>query len=452
METRSSVDSYLKWILLFVVIGSFLVLCYGTKKTYTEAPPIPKQIINEQGTVILEDSAIIAGKGNFQKADLMDYGSLYGMGSSFGIDYTAQYAQKLGAKLRNSIANQRYTNDYNQLSPEIQAGIDYLVAQELHNIKLTDGVTKISNNLSQAIVSLQAEISQNLLTTNPQLGYSAALSLTRQSSQSVASFLLYSALTTVANRPNLNYSYTNNWPYDPSIGNRPTTGTFTWTWISITLLVFGIGVVLFIYQRFLKHSDGDASDVSAPLLKFRPLLPSQKAIAPYFFIVAIVLLLQVLAGAIMAHYYTERSGFYGIDILKYLPFNFLRDIHTQTPIIWIGLSWIGSALFIAPIISRVEAKWQHILIWFLFIVTVIVVAGAVVGNYLGIMGIIDKGWFWIGNQGLSYLQLGRLWQIGFFIGLMLWSIIVFRGMWPTKALAKESLWQYLTGNIKGYNP
>ncbi|WP_408737380.1 hypothetical protein [Acetobacter lambici] len=32
---------------------------------------------------------IIAGKGGFQKADLMDYGSLYGMGSYYGEDYTA---------------------------------------------------------------------------------------------------------------------------------------------------------------------------------------------------------------------------------------------------------------------------------------------------------------------------------------------------------------------------
>ena len=32
---------------------------------------------------------ILAGKAGFQKADLMDYGSLYGMGSYFGQDYTA---------------------------------------------------------------------------------------------------------------------------------------------------------------------------------------------------------------------------------------------------------------------------------------------------------------------------------------------------------------------------
>ena len=33
---------------------------------------------------------LLAGKAGFQKADLMDYGSLYGMGSYFGEDYTAE--------------------------------------------------------------------------------------------------------------------------------------------------------------------------------------------------------------------------------------------------------------------------------------------------------------------------------------------------------------------------
>ncbi|MDE2473173.1 MAG: hypothetical protein KGL35_31815 [Bradyrhizobium sp.] len=37
----------------------------------------------------MTDSDVVAGKAGFQKADLMDYGSLYGMGSYFSQDYTA---------------------------------------------------------------------------------------------------------------------------------------------------------------------------------------------------------------------------------------------------------------------------------------------------------------------------------------------------------------------------
>ena len=59
---------------------------------------------------------------------------------------------------------------------------------------------------------------------------------------------------------------------------------------------------------------------------------------------------------------------------------------------------------------------QGLLVDVLFWVTLAIAAGALIGNWLGIMGYINNGWFWFGNQGLSYIQLGRFWQIGFFLG------------------------------------
>ncbi len=49
------------------------------------------------------DDDIVAGKGGFQKADLMDYGSLYGMGSYFGEDYTASTLVALGTATRTML-------------------------------------------------------------------------------------------------------------------------------------------------------------------------------------------------------------------------------------------------------------------------------------------------------------------------------------------------------------
>ena len=89
----------------------------------------------------------------------------------------------------------------------------------------------------------------------------------------------------------------------------------------------------------------------------------------------------------MAHYYSDRTSFYGIAVDRFLPFNFLRDVHIQSPIVWIGLSWIGAALFLAPAIGGGrKPKGQRFLVDLLFWVTLLIVAGALVGNYLGIMG------------------------------------------------------------------
>ena len=150
----------------------------------------------------------------------------------------------------------------------------------------------------------------------------------------------------------------------------------------------------------------------------------------------------------MAHYYSDRTSFYGIEVDRFLPFNFLRDVHIQTPIVWIGLSWIGAALFLAPAISGGEPKGQGFLVDVLFWVTLLIVVGALVGNYLGIMGYIREGWFWFGNQGLSYIQLGRAWQIGFFAGLVIWSLLVFRALWPTRATLCAATRQFWTGRIR----
>ena len=123
-----------------------------------------------------------------------------------------------------------------------------------------------------------------------------------------------------------------------------------------------------------------------------------------------------------------------------------RSFHLQAPIIWIGLGWIASGLFIAPAIAGGrEAKGQGLLVDLLFWVSLFVVAAALIGNYLGIQGVIDKGWFWFGNQGLSYIQLGRFWQILFFVALLSWSGLMFRALWPSRDTLVEATKQFWSG-------
>jgi hypothetical protein len=64
------------------------------------------------------------------------------------------------------------------------------------------------------------------------------------------------------------------------------------------------------------------------------------------------------------------------------------------------------------------------------------------------MGYIDRGWLWFGNQGLSYIQLGRFWQIGVFLNLIFWSLLVFRALWPTTVALWQATRQFWTGRIR----
>lgn len=64
---------------------------------------------------------VIAGKGGFQKADLMDFGSLYGMGSYFGEDYTASALRRLATLTEDNLAQARFGSAFSDLPPERQA-------------------------------------------------------------------------------------------------------------------------------------------------------------------------------------------------------------------------------------------------------------------------------------------------------------------------------------------
>ena len=440
------VGNVLKWILLAVAVACFALLGYVTKLTYDAVPPFPDHFVTGSGVELMTAADIVKGKAGFQKADLMDYGSLYGMGSYFGEDYTADNLVRLGTLTEENIAQARYGRPVASLNVAEAASVKAEMQSMLQGIDLTKQTVVVPDALAAAITTRREQIAQSLLHHDFEKGWTQAYSLDERAARQTADFLLYSSLTTVARRPGSDASWTQNWPFEPSVGNTPTTSTFIWTWISFCFTFFAFGAVLFVYQRFL--NDPDAAPMDPVLAKFRPLTPSQRKIWKYFLIVAAVLLLQILAGAIMAHYYTERAGFYGIKIDAFLPFNFLRDVHIQSPIVWIGLSWIAAALFLAPAISGREAKGQGFLVDLLFWVTLLIVASALAGDYLGIMGVIRKGWFWFGNQGLSYIQLGRAWQIGFFAGLIIWSLLVFRALWPTR----ETLWaatkQFWSGRIR----
>ncbi len=473
--TVDPISDILKWILLVVAVLCFALLGWSTIATYEQAPPHPEVFTDSAGSVVMTKDDIVAGKGGFQKADLMDYGSIYGMGSYFGEDYTASALARLGVLTKQGVAKSAQTppgteSPANQslavtgpaglppapatpppptISDAVRDAVSTAEMQkQLQGIDLTQSTVVLPDAVAQAVRMLQDELTTKLDTVNLSAGWVPAKSLDPVLRKQTADFIIYSAITTVARRPgHPDTSWTENWPHEPSVGNVPTTNTFRWTWISFCFTFFAMGFVLWLYRAYLDEHDD--TPMERGLAVYRPLTPSQLKTGKYFIVVALVFLASQGAGAIMAHSYYERDLFYGVQLNYILPFNFLRSFHTQAPIIWIGLGWIASGLFLAPAIAGGrEAKGQGILVDLLFWASLIVVAGALTGNYLGIQGVIDQGWFWFGNQGLSYIQLGRFWQICFFAALLSWSVLMFRALWPSRDVLVEATRQFWTGKIR----
>lgn len=102
----------------------------------------------------MSDNDIVAGKAGFQRADLMDYGSLYGMGSYFGEDYTAKYLIRLGRIIEEEIAQQDFKKSFIKLSVGDQYMVRKAMQQALQQLDLGHQTTTLSVPVTTAIQQL----------------------------------------------------------------------------------------------------------------------------------------------------------------------------------------------------------------------------------------------------------------------------------------------------------
>ena len=125
----------------------------------------------------------------------------------------------------------------------------------------------------------------------------------------LTAFFAWTAWASVANRPDKPYSYTNNFPYDPVVGNRLTADALLWSALSVAMLLAGLALVLFTFGRFdYLGWKGDPRDFHPHMLPGGA-TAGQKAIIKYCLVVALLFLAQVSIGGALAHYRAEPGQF-----------------------------------------------------------------------------------------------------------------------------------------------
>jgi nitric oxide reductase subunit B len=150
---------------------------------------------------------------------------------------------------------------------------------------------------------------------------------------------------------------------------------------------------------------------------------------------------------VTAHYSVEGHNFYGIPLADVLPYAVTRTWHLQLSVFWIATAWLATGIFIGPMISGKEPKFQVWGVNFLFLCALIIVVGSMFGEWAGVQQWFDDLTmnFWFGHQGYEFIELGRFWQAFLFVGLMLWVGLVARAIWPVlkQADQKESRSLYI---------
>lgn len=426
------------WIWLAgVIISSFIVLIYYGVEIYREVPPIPNEVVTTDGKVLFTGQDIKDGQNVWQSIGGQTVGSIWGHGAYIAPDWNADFLHREAELLLLELAA-KDGKVYKELPDEDQARYIALLKKELRTNTYDSERDVIVVSPERArVYELLAEHYTGLFMNDPDMdGLRNAYAIPANTIKDLErmrrmnAFFAWTTWVCVTERPVDDISYTNNWPHDRLVGNEPSSSLHLWSGFSVLLLLVGVGLLVFYHARNREEEVSEKLPLEDPLRNMKP-TPSMKATLKYVWIVALLILVQMLSGVVTAHYGVEGSAFYGIPLDQYLPQSITRSWHVQLAIFWIATSWLATGLYIAPAVSGYEPKYQKLGVNVLFATLLIVVLGSLTGQWLGVMqklGYVDN--FLWGHQGYEYIELGRIWQILLLVGLILWLILMVRALMP----------------------
>lgn len=425
-----------KWWLPLLVI--FTISVAGVTligiHTYSDAPPIP-DFLSNKGQTIYSKADILEGQAVFQKYALMEYGTMFGDGANRGPDFTADALHHtmllMGDFYSSTLPNN--AEDYNLM----KQGVTEQIKSEIKNNRFNRESNSVILTESQTYAAnkLPLYYQQFFSGTSGSSFHPAGYIKNAGEIRSLTAFFFWGSWVCGVQRPGETYSYTHNWPYDPTAGNTPSSAVIFWSIIGSLGLILGLGIVLYYHGKMEKLDDGVVVNKSRPFMttdeinKFRP-DKIQKATYKFFYAAILLFATQVVAGILTVHDFVGFVHFFGFNITTVLPETVTRSWHVQLSLLWISICWIGASFFVMSMISPGQRRGQLSLINTIFWLTILMVAGSFAGILLGPKGILVNYWYWFGHQGWEYVELGKAWQILLFVVLVLWAITLYRGLKP----------------------
>lgn len=416
----------------FVLVASFLVLGWIGTRIYQESPPIPDQVITTDGKTVVSSGQIQAGQNVWQSMGGMQVGSVWGHGSYVAPDWTADWLHRECIYILDHWAKSEFGEEFASLNNEKQSQLSGRLAtiMRANTYNPDTGTITIDPLRADAFESNVAHFSDVFSNGKKDYAIPAGAVTDPDRLRKLSAFYFWTAWAASTNRPNDSISYTNNWPFEPLVANRPTGEAVVWTGVSIIMLLAGISAMAWWYATRREAEEVRVPPETDPLGTWAA-TPSQKATIKYFWVVSALLLVQMLLGIVVAHYGVEGDGFYGIPLSKWVPYSVARTWHIQLGLFWIATAWLAAGLFIGPLVSEQEPKGQRLGVNVLFLALLLVVIGSLTGEWLSIHNkMTDFVSFYFGHQGYEYVDLGRAWQIALFVGLLLWLFLMIRVLRP----------------------
>ncbi|HPM55595.1 MAG TPA: nitric-oxide reductase large subunit [Thermomonas sp.] len=442
------------WLGLAVLLTlSFGVLLWAGTEIFRTAPPMPEKVLSESGQVIYTRADMEQGRQVWQSMGGMQLGSIWGHGGYVAPDWSADWLHRESVSLLDLWARaDGGMATYAQLPEEQQAALRARLKQVMrtNTYDAATGTITLPDDRALALSNVAAHY-ESLFGNDPATAtlreaYAMKNDTVPDAShrRALTAFFWWTAWAAGTERPlepgdamvpsktgvvGKQVTYTNNWPSEPLIDNTPAPAMWVWSSFSVLFLIAGIGLLGWWHAR-QAHEEPLQLPASDPLAAIR-ITPSMRATAKYFWVVLALFVVQILLGAITAHYQVEGQQAYGFALSDVLPYSITRTWHTQLAVLWIAVAWLGTGLYIAPAMSGHEPKFQRLGVNFLWTCLLLIVVGSFAGQWLAVMQKLGlEHNFWWGHQGWEYADMGRFWQWFLFVGLLLWLTLVGRALWP----------------------
>lgn len=416
------------WIraVVIVMIFGFAGLILITTLSYQNAPPIPARVVGQQGATLFTADDVGDGQAVFLRYGLMANGSIWGHGAYLGPDYSASALHRMGIVTAEAIAQAQHQKAFAALnrSEAAAAQAETAAALKTNRYEESSGMLQFTDAQVTAFNEEIGHWTTYFHEPSRNGGLKVDLITDPTELRQFTAFVTWAAWASVAARPGEAHSYTNNFPYDPSVGNTPISGALLWSALSLMVLLAGISTVLLAFGKFdYLGWITRGHNVKPQMLPGRS-SRGQNALVKFFVVVALLLLAQALVGGAVAHYRADPGSFYGFQLERIFPSNLMRTWHLQLAIFWIATAYVAAALFLGRSLRTDEPRWMAGCTHALFVAFATVIFGSLLGEWAGIAQLLGPWWFWLGNQGWEYLELGRVWQVLLVVGLFAWFTLL----------------------------
>ena len=370
-------------LVLATAILVYIIYFAAAAYTFTHLPPMPDQVVTQDGQTLFTKQDIVEGKWLVQRYGIQDYGSVLGFGGYFGIDYTA-YSLKFIQSEREALGLASPGGDGTSSDPVTitkQGGSTVFVVDQ--------SVAKAYDDMYNYLWNLWNDKYVNDRMALDQL-------LTQDDVKKITAYFMWTGMIAIK-------GYTNGFPYMPGLVEQ-TIDTTRATWVTMFLLLLVImPMVGFILIKFLDYWKDERITVQLPSPS-----PAQRVALLGMLLAGLGLAIQGLLGGYMMHLYAEPE-LYGMDFSHVLPFNVARGLHYNLAILWIAVSWVSFALFALPYFGLKITKGQALTILLAGGLVAILALLGLWASYLG--KIPEPLWFIIGSQGRPVVSAGTLWLL-----------------------------------------